>query len=210
VEVGAANGTGRACRRASQATTGPGAHHQKEAGLGFLRPNSTTPPRISYSGAHCAPRPLWLNPLVKLKVTWIGKTKEAAIQSLTEEYLKRLSRYTEVEGGTVKDEAALLKLCARDAHPSRHTLVLLDGRGKQLSSEELAKFLGDYQDRNPLPLLFAVGAADGFTDKARQAATLVLSLGKMTLAHEVARVVLLEQLYRAFTILKGHPYHLGH
>ncbi len=147
---------------------------------------------------------------MKLKVTWIGKTKEAAIQSLTDEYLKRLSRYTEVEGGTVKDEAALLKLCARDAGPSRHTLVLLDGRGKQLSSEELAKFLGDYQDRNPLPLLFAVGAADGFTDQARQAATLVLSLGKMTLAHEVARVVLLEQLYRAFTILKGHPYHLGH
>jgi 23S rRNA (pseudouridine1915-N3)-methyltransferase len=148
--------------------------------------------------------------LVKLKVTWIGKTKEAAIQSLTDEYLKRLSRYTEVEGGTVKDEAALLKLCARDARSSRHTLVLLDGRGKQLSSEELAKFLGDYRDRNPLPLLFAVGAADGFTDQARQAATLVLSLGKMTLAHEVARVVLLEQLYRAFTILKGHPYHLGH
>jgi 23S rRNA (pseudouridine1915-N3)-methyltransferase len=148
--------------------------------------------------------------LVKLKVTWIGKTKEAAIQSLTDEYLKRLSRYTQVEGGTVKDEAALLKLCARDARPSRHALVLLDGRGKQLSSEELAKFLGDYQDRNPLPLLFAVGAADGFTDQARQAATLVLSLGKMTLAHEVARVVLLEQLYRAFTLLKGHPYHLGH
>ncbi len=147
---------------------------------------------------------------MKLKVTWIGKTKEAAIQSLTDEYLKRLSRYTEVEGGTVKDEAALLKLCARDARPSRHTLVLLDGRGKQLSSEALAQFLGDHQDRNPLPLLFAVGAADGFTDQARQAATLVLSLGKMTLAHEVARVVLLEQLYRAFTILKGHPYHLGH
>ena len=83
-------------------------------------------------------------------------------------------------------------------------------RGKQLSSEELAKFLGGYQDRNPLPLLFAVGAADGFTDQARQAATLVLSLGRMTLAHELARVVLLEQLYRAFTILKGHPYHLGH
>jgi len=147
---------------------------------------------------------------VKLKVTWIGKTKEAAIQSLTDEYLKRLSRYTEVEGGTVEDEAALLKRCARDARPSRDTLVLLDERGKQLSSEELAKFLGDYQDRNPLPLLFAVGAADGFTDQARQAATLVLSLGKMTLAHEVARVVLLEQLYRALTILKGHPYHLGH
>jgi 23S rRNA (pseudouridine1915-N3)-methyltransferase len=147
---------------------------------------------------------------VKIKVAWIGKTKDAAIQSLTDEYLKRLSRYAEVDGVTLKDEAALLKLCAREARPSRHTLVLLDGRGKPLSSEELAKFVGDYQDRNPLPLLFAVGAADGFTDQARQAATLVLSLGRMTLAHELARVVLLEQLYRAFTILKGHPYHLGH
>ena len=146
---------------------------------------------------------------MKLKVAWIGKTKEPAIQSLTDEYLKRLSRYAEVEGTTLKDEAAVLKLCARDSRP-RHTLVLLDEPGKQLSSEELAKFLGGYQDRNPLPLLFAVGAADGFTDQARQAATLVLSLGKMTLAHELARVVLLEQLYRAFTILKGHPYHLGH
>jgi 23S rRNA (pseudouridine1915-N3)-methyltransferase len=147
--------------------------------------------------------------LVKLKVAWIGKTKEPAIQSLTDEYLKRLARYAEVEGTTLKDEAAVLKLCARDARP-RHTLALLDGRGKQLSSEELAKFLGDYQDRNPLPLLFAVGGADGFTDQARQAATLVLSLGRMTLAHELARVVLLEQLYRGFAILKGHPYHLGH
>ncbi len=146
---------------------------------------------------------------MKLKVAWIGKTKEPAIQSLTDEYLKRLSRYAEAEGTTLKDEAAVLRLCARDARP-RHTLVLLDEQGKQLSSEELAKFLGGYQDRNPLPLLFAVGAADGFTDQARQAAALVLSLGRMTLAHELARVVLLEQLYRAFTILKGHPYHLGH
>jgi 23S rRNA (pseudouridine1915-N3)-methyltransferase len=149
------------------------------------------------------------SPLVKLKVAWIGKTKDAAIQSLTDEYLKRLSRYSDVDGTTLKDEAALLKLCARDARP-RYTLVLLDGRGKQLSSEELAKFLGDHQDRNPLSLMFAVGGADGFSEPARQAAALVLSLGKMTLTHELARVVLLEQLYRAFTILKGHPYHLGH
>ena len=147
---------------------------------------------------------------MKLKVAWIGKTKEAAIQSLTDEYLKRLSRYADVEGIALKDEAALLKLCGRDARPARHTLVLLDGRGKQLSSEDLARFLADYQDRNPLPLLFSVGPADGFSDQARQTATLILSLGKMTLAHELARVVVLEQLYRAFTILKGHPYHLGH
>ncbi len=147
---------------------------------------------------------------MKLKIAWIGKTKEPAIQALTDEYLKRLARYAQVEGVGLKDESALLMLCGPGARPTRHTLVLLDSRGKQLSSEELAKFLGDNQDRNPLPLLFAVGSADGFTDQARQAATLVLSLGRMTLAHELARVVLLEQLYRGFTILKGHPYHLGH
>jgi 23S rRNA (pseudouridine1915-N3)-methyltransferase len=147
---------------------------------------------------------------VKLKVAWIGKTKEPAVQSLTDEYLKRLARYADVDGVSLKDETALMKLCARDARPARHVLVLLDQRGKQLSSEELARFLGDHIDRNPLPLLFGVGSADGFSDQARQAATLVFSLGKLTLAHELARVVLLEQLYRGFTILKGHPYHLGH
>jgi len=86
----------------------------------------------------------------------------------------------------------------------------MDSRGKQLSSEEFAGFLGDYQERNPLPLLFAIGPADGFSEAARTAAQHMISLGKMTLPHELARVVLLEQLYRAFTILKGHPYHSGH
>ena len=147
---------------------------------------------------------------MKLKIAWIGKTKEPAIQALTDEYLKRLARYADAEAIAIKDESALLKLCEPGARPARHTLVLLDSRGKQVSSEEFAKFLGDYQDRNPLPLLFAIGPTDGFTERARQAATLVLSLGRMTLAHELARVVLLEQIYRAFTILNKHPYHLGH
>jgi 23S rRNA (pseudouridine1915-N3)-methyltransferase len=147
---------------------------------------------------------------VKIKVAWIGKTKDSAIDALTAEYLKRLTRYSETEGTALKDETALRKLCGREARPIRHTLVLLDTRGKQLSSEEFAEFLGNYQDRNPLPLLFAVGPANGFSMEIRQEANLLLSLGKMTLAHELARVVLLEQLYRAFTILKGHPYHLGH
>jgi 23S rRNA (pseudouridine1915-N3)-methyltransferase len=147
---------------------------------------------------------------VKLRVAWIGKTKEPAIQSLTDEYLKRLSHYADAQGMALKDESALQKLCGRDARSAKNTLVLLDSHGKQLSSEEFAKFLGDYLDRNPLPLLFAVGPANGFSDEIRQEANLLLSLGKMTVAHELARVVLLEQLYRAFTILKGHPYHLGH
>jgi 23S rRNA (pseudouridine1915-N3)-methyltransferase len=147
---------------------------------------------------------------VKLTVAWIGKTKEPAIQSLTDEYVKRLSRYADVQGAALKDESALLKLCGRDARSVRQVLVILDSRGKQLSSEQFAGFLGNHQDRNPLPLLFAVGPANGFTEEVRQEANLLLSLGKMTVAHELARVVLLEQVYRAFTILKGHPYHLGH
>ena len=145
---------------------------------------------------------------MKLRVAWIGKTKEPAIQSLTDEYLKRLTRYADAQGLALKNESALLKLCGRDARPVRHTLVVLDSRGKQLSSEELAVYLENYSENNPL--LFAVGPANGFTAETRQEAKLLLSLGKMTLAHELARVVLLEQLYRAFTILKGHPYHLGH
>ena len=63
---------------------------------------------------------------------------------------------------------------------------------------------------NAIPLLFAIGGSDGFSEEARRRARFILSLGKMTLPHELARVVLLEQLYRAFTILKNHPYHLGH
>ena len=153
---------------------------------------------------------------MKIKIAWIGKTKEPAIQSLTDEYLKRISRYVPVEGLALRDEGSLLQVCGRAAKASKtaragkSTLVLLDSQGKQFSSEELARFLGDYQDRNPLPLVFAVGPADGFSEAARSAAQHTISLGKMTLAHELARVVLLEQVYRAFTILKGHPYHSGH
>lgn len=146
---------------------------------------------------------------MKLKIVWIGKTKEPAIQSLTAEYLQRLAGYVEVECAALKDEASLLQLYHK-ARPPKPVLVLLDGKGKQLSSEELAGFLRDHQDRNPAPLLFAIGPANGFSDDARHTAALVLSLGRMTLAHELARIVLLEQLYRGFTILRGHPYHLKH
>ncbi|MGA7906627.1 MAG: 23S rRNA (pseudouridine(1915)-N(3))-methyltransferase RlmH [Candidatus Sulfotelmatobacter sp.] len=154
---------------------------------------------------------------MKIKIAWIGKTKDTALQALTEEYLKRISRYVQVEGVVVRDEAALLELCGRAparrgkaASGAKSTLVLMDAQGKQLSSEEFARFLGDYQDRNPLPLVFGVGPADGFSAGCKTAAQHTISLGKMTLAHELARVVLLEQVYRAFTIIKGHPYHSGH
>jgi 23S rRNA (pseudouridine1915-N3)-methyltransferase len=146
---------------------------------------------------------------MKIKVAWVGKTKEPAIQSLTDEYLKRISRYAEVEGLSLKDEAAITALACGEKGKDRHKLVLLDSRGKQFSSEELAQFI-ETEQANAIPLLFAVGGSDGFSDEARRHAGLVLSLGKMTLPHELARIVLLEQIYRAFTILKNHPYHLGH
>jgi 23S rRNA (pseudouridine1915-N3)-methyltransferase len=144
-------------------------------------------------------------------VAWIGKTKEPAIQALTEEYLKRISRYADIAGVALKDEAAILSLASgeRQQKKDRHKLVLLDSRGKQFSSEELAEFL-EREQLNATPLLFAIGGSDGFSEEARRQAGFTLSLGKMTLPHELARVVLVEQLYRAFTILKHHPYHLGH
>jgi len=147
---------------------------------------------------------------VKIKIAWIGKTKEPAIAALTAEYLKRISRYCPVEGLPLRDGAALLAMCGGNKGGSKSTLVLMDSRGKEFSSEQFAKFLGDYQDRNPLPLVIAIGGADGFSAVVRAAAQQTISLGKMTLAHELARIVLLEQVYRAFTILKGHPYHSGH
>ena len=148
---------------------------------------------------------------MKTKVAWIGKTKEPAIASLTDEYLKRISRYAQVEGVSLRDEGDLLVKFGRDSKSgSKSTLALMDSRGKEFTSEQFAKFLGDYQERNPLPLVFAIGGADGFSAETKSAAANLISLGKMTLAHELARVVLLEQIYRAFTILKGHPYHSGH
>jgi 23S rRNA (pseudouridine1915-N3)-methyltransferase len=147
---------------------------------------------------------------VKINVAWIGKTKEPAIRALTEEYLRRISRYAEVAGLALKDEAAILSLARGERqNKERYKLVLLDSRGKQLSSEEFAEFI-EREQLSAVPLLFAIGGSDGFSEEARLRAGAALSLGKMTLPHELARVVLVEQIYRAFTILKNHPYHLGH
>lgn len=147
---------------------------------------------------------------MKLKLAWIGKTKNPAIQSLTDDYVKRIQRYADAEPLQLPDESALLKLRDKTATRPSHAIVLFDSRGRQLTSEEFAQFLQSHQDRNPQPLILAIGPADGFSAATRKSATATLSLGKMTLAHELARVVLLEQVYRAFTILKGHPYHTGH
>ena len=145
---------------------------------------------------------------MKLKLAWIGRTKNKAVQELRDEYLKRTGRYIPIDGQEFASEEALLK--ALDKAVPRPFFVALDSRGKQLSSKELATFIGQHQDRGTQTMMLAIGPADGFSEAALQAAQFRLSLGKMTLAHELALVVLAEQVYRALTILKGHPYHSGH
>jgi 23S rRNA (pseudouridine1915-N3)-methyltransferase len=147
---------------------------------------------------------------VKLQIAWIGKTREGAIRALTAEYLQRIARFVATESHEMGSEEALLELTEARSGRTKPVLILLDARGRQFTSEEFAELLRDQQDRGTQNLFFAVGPADGFSDKARGQADLILSFGKMTLAHELARIVLLEQIYRAFTILKGHPYHTGH
>jgi 23S rRNA (pseudouridine1915-N3)-methyltransferase len=89
-------------------------------------------------------------------------------------------------------------------------LVLLDSRGKQLSSEAFAAWLGARRDQGAQQIVFAIGPASGWDEAMLRRASLALSFGPMTLAHALARLVLAEQLYRACTILAGHPYHTGH
>jgi 23S rRNA (pseudouridine1915-N3)-methyltransferase len=147
---------------------------------------------------------------MKLKIAWIGKTKSAAIRTLTDDYLGRISRYVKVESQELHSEAALLKQFEQSAARTKPFVVFLDSRGRELTSEQFAAFLRQHQDRGTQLLFFAVGPADGFSPAARDSASETLSLARITLPHELARVVLLEQLYRAFTILAGHPYHSGH
>ncbi len=135
-------------------------------------------------------------------------------QQLLKHYLARIAPYLSVEAPLYRSEAAFLASLEKHRARTAPALVLLDPRGKELSSEQLAVLLNTHKQSATQLLLFAVGPADGWTDAARdlarrEAAT-QLSLGPMTLPHELARVLLAEQLYRACTILAGHPYHSGH
>jgi 23S rRNA (pseudouridine1915-N3)-methyltransferase len=137
-----------------------------------------------------------------------GSSKESSVDSLTAEYVKRARRYCAVETGEYPAEEALLKSLERPGRTAP-VLVAMDSRGKQLSSEELADFVRRHLERGTQELIFAIGPADGWTVAALARAQQTLSLGRITLPHELARIVLAEQIYRAFTIL-NHPYHSGH
>jgi 23S rRNA (pseudouridine1915-N3)-methyltransferase len=138
-----------------------------------------------------------------------GASKQGAVAELTAEYVKRAARWAPMEAVEYCSEGGLLKSLERPGRTSP-VLVALDSRGRQLSSEELAELVQQHLEQGTQELVFAVGPADGWSAAALARAQLTLSLGKMTLPHELARVVLAEQIYRAFAILHHHPYHGGH
>ena len=125
-------------------------------------------------------------------------------------YLERIGGYAPVQQEVYRTETALFEALDRQRGRTQPILVLLDSRGKQFTSEQFAQWLGRQRDQGQQTIIFAIGPANGWSENSRKRANLLLSLGPMTLAHELARVVLSEQVYRAFTILSGHPYHTGH
>lgn len=139
-----------------------------------------------------------------------SKPKSSQAAALTEDFLARASRYVRCEPVFHPTESALLNWVERLTGRAASKLILLDSRGKQFSSEEFAAHLGGLRDSGAQAVVLAIGPADGWSAAARERASLLLSLGRMTLPHELARAVLAEQVYRALTILAGHPYHRGH
>ena len=133
----------------------------------------------------------------------LGKTRRPELRAVFDDYVKRICRVCPLEVTEVRDgDAAVKKLDADRAA----TVVLLDAAGKSQDSNALAKWLGELRDRGTREIIFLCGDADGFPDILRQCAHQKLSLSAMTFSHELARVVLVEQLYRAFAILSGSPY----
>jgi 23S rRNA (pseudouridine1915-N3)-methyltransferase len=141
---------------------------------------------------------------MKIRLVMLGKTRRPEIRALAEDYAGRIGRYAEIEINEVRDgsPAALRKLKLDSAA----TVVLLDAAGKQFTSQQFARWLGDLRDRGAREVVFLCGDADGFPDEIRATAKQKISLSTLTMPHEFARVVLAEQIYRAFAILAGHPY----
>lgn len=150
---------------------------------------------------------------MKLTFLSVGKDRSGLFSPGVDEYVKRLShthkvsvvelsesRQSGVKAKEEEGEALLKKLSGRDV------LVALDERGKGLSSVDFAKWLGRQQDSGK-DVAFVIGGDEGLSDAVREKAGLVLSLSAMTLPHRLARLMLVEQVYRAFSILRGEPYH---
>jgi 23S rRNA (pseudouridine1915-N3)-methyltransferase len=141
---------------------------------------------------------------MKVVVLAVGRLKETYLRAAEDEYKKRLSRYARLEIIECKDDAQLLAKV-----PERALVVLLDERGQPWSSPEIAHKLiaTAEQHGGGAPLCFCIGGADGLPQALHARATHTIAFGRITLPHRLARIVLVEQLYRAFTIVRGEPYH---
>ncbi|MGD2080254.1 MAG: 23S rRNA (pseudouridine(1915)-N(3))-methyltransferase RlmH [Nitrospirota bacterium] len=144
---------------------------------------------------------------MKFRIIWAGKTREAYAAEGVAKYLKLLGTLAKVEVVEVREqrsgpEAERLRKEGDRILKQTSSYVLLDEGGTELSSVELAERLRDRGRAD-----FVIGGAYGVSAEVREAASETLSLSRMTLTHEMARVLLLEQLYRAMTILKGGGYH---
>lgn len=137
---------------------------------------------------------------MKILVAGIGKVKEPWVRVACEDYLLRLRPYVKIEHEDVKDEPALRKRAGG-------LLWVLDERGSMLSSTELSQQVEAIQAAGDSSWTLALGGPDGFSPAFRKDARFVWSLSPLTLPYQLARVVVLEQLYRAFSILHGGPYH---
>jgi 23S rRNA (pseudouridine1915-N3)-methyltransferase len=141
---------------------------------------------------------------MKLRLLMLGKTRREEARALLDDYIARIRHYSDIEVTELRDAgpAALRKLKLE----SSVTIVLLDAAGKQFTSQQFARWLGDLRDRGTRELVFLCGDAEGFPADLRAGAKQKISLSTLTMPHEFARVVLAEQIYRAFAILAGHPY----
>jgi 23S rRNA (pseudouridine1915-N3)-methyltransferase len=133
----------------------------------------------------------------------LGKTRRPELRSVLDDYVKRIARSWPTEVTEVRDgEAALKKLQVDRAA----TVVLLDAAGKVYDSVAFAKWLGEQRDRGTREIIFVCGDADGFPESLRERVRQRVSLSALTYSHELARVVLAEQIYRGLAILSGSPY----
>jgi 23S rRNA (pseudouridine1915-N3)-methyltransferase len=141
---------------------------------------------------------------MKIRLIMLGKTRREEARSLIDDYVDRIQNYADTEIIELRDTgpAALRKLKTDPAA----TVVLLDASGKQFTSQQFASWLGDLRDRGTRELVFLCGDAEGFPGEIRAGAKQKISLSTLTMPHEFARVLLAEQIYRAFAILAGHPY----
>lgn len=155
---------------------------------------------------------------VKITVVAVGKLKERFWEDACAEYVKRLSAYASIKMVEIPDRdpaktggeeagRALEGKAILAAIPERSHVVLLDIGGKERSSEEIASHLNDLMLRGESSITFVIGGSCGVSSEVRARADERLSFGRITLPHNLARVVLLEQVYRAFKIMRGEPYH---